>query len=91
MKSNGVSMKEYIDQRFEDSRKAVDVALSSSEKAVEKAETNTKQWQNSANEWRSAMNDRERNFLTRREFYIMIGTVISMITLLILISKFFWK
>lgn len=86
--SDDVSLKEYIDRRFDEQEKAVQAALAaadksvlaaltSAEKAVDKAEQSAERWRNSANEWRGAMSDRERDFLTRREFYVMIGTAIA--------------
>jgi hypothetical protein len=41
---------------------AVQAALAAAEKAVIVAEVNAKQWRDSANEWRMAMDDRERRF-----------------------------
>jgi hypothetical protein len=42
--------------------KAVNAALAASEKAVAVAEENAQRWRNNANEWRSAMTDREKAF-----------------------------
>ena len=36
--------------------------------AIKIAEDNAEKWRASANEWRGAMNDRERQFLTKEEF-----------------------
>lgn len=47
--------------------KAVQAALAAADKAVAKAEEGSARWQASANEWRGAMNDRERNFIPRLE------------------------
>lgn len=65
-------------QRFEAQALAVSAALAAQEKfaaaqaasakeAIEKAEMNTDAWKASANEWRGAMGDRERNFVHRSE------------------------
>ena len=51
--------------------KAVNAALAASEKAVSVAENNAAQWRAGANEWRSAMTDRERNFATQADFVSM--------------------
>ena len=86
-----VPLKEYVDRRFDESEKAVkaalqsaskavDAALVSAEKAVDKAETSAERWRNSANEWRGAMSDRERDFLTRREFYAITATAVAVIS-----------
>jgi hypothetical protein len=94
-----VSLKSYIDQRLCDSASATDqrfkdqdtgtkTALASAEKAVDKAEASSEKWRANANEWRSAMSDREKNFLSRKEFYTMIITAVAVVTLLITIWKF---
>lgn len=44
--------------------KAVDKALVAAEKAVDKAESNNQLWRAASNEWRDAMDDRERKFLS---------------------------
>jgi hypothetical protein len=43
-------------------------SLNAAQTAIDKAERNTKDWQNASNEWRGAMSDRERMFLTRNEY-----------------------
>jgi hypothetical protein len=64
--------------RFEESGKAVSAALAaqqretaaafvSSEKAITKAEANALRWQENANEWRGAMQDREKTFANGAE------------------------
>jgi hypothetical protein len=47
--------------------KAVTAALAASEKAVDKAEANSEKWRENANEWRGAMNDRDRELPSRKE------------------------
>jgi hypothetical protein len=85
---NDLSLKEYVDQRFQDQEKAVlaalasadkqvSAALMSAEKAVDRAEINAERWRNNANEWRGALSDRERDYLSRREFYVMLGTAVA--------------
>jgi len=72
------TLKDHYDQRFNDQeqavksaltaqKEAVAAALAASEKAVAVAETNAEKWRQSANEWRGAMNDRERNLMPRTE------------------------
>lgn len=48
-------------------KEAVAAALVAAEKAVLVAETNAEKWRAAANEWRGAMNDRERNLMPRME------------------------
>lgn len=55
--------------------KAVSAALAAADKAVAKAEIGAREWQASANEWRGAMSDRERQFVTRKELWsYLVGT-----------------
>jgi hypothetical protein len=93
-----VSLKEYIDRRFDDQEKAVQAALlaadkgvsaalASAEKAVDKAEEGSLRWREASNEWRGSMADRERDFLGRKEFYSIIGTLIALITFGMLFLK----
>lgn len=67
--------------------KAVNAALAASEKAVSVAETNAERWRAGANEWRAAMNDRERNFLSKGMGYVVGG--LSAIALLLTIADKF--
>ncbi len=48
--------------------KAVQAALAAADKAVTKAEEGASDWRKSANEWRGAMSDRERDFISRNEY-----------------------
>lgn len=48
-------------------------ALASAQLAIDKAESNTRDWKESSNEWRGAMNDRERNFISRNEHDLAFG------------------
>ena len=101
---NEISIKEYIDLRFEENEKSVKIALESAnnsilvardtlekgiikaetalDKNTEKTERSAEKWRDNANEWRGAMNDREKQFLTRKEFYSIIVTTIAIITLI---------
>jgi hypothetical protein len=84
----------YNDRRFDDQDAAVKSALAASdkqnastaasaEKAVDKAEGQSEKWRDNANEWRGAMSDRERDFLSRKEFYAIVGTAVAVIILAI--------
>lgn len=57
-----------------------------SEQAIKVAETNTEKWQDNANEWRSAMNDRERDFLPRN-----VGYIIGFLTVVSLVLAIFFR
>lgn len=71
-----ISLKEYVDQRLLDKDKAIDIAQENSDK-----------WRANANEWREAMNDRERQFLTRREFYSILVTGVAVIGLILGLAR----
>ena len=54
------------DQRYKDK-------FDAQEKAVQVAQENTKAWQANSNEWRKAMDDRERNFMSKAMGYVIGG------------------
>jgi hypothetical protein len=67
------------DKRYEERSDAQDnavaAALASSGLAVDKAEKNTREWQQAANEWRGSMNDREARFMAKEEVNLMVGAL----------------
>jgi len=76
--SDDIPIRDYVDamlaqadkrneQRFLAQEKAVDAALASADKASSKSEVNAERWRASANEWRGAMSDRDRELPSRRE------------------------
>ncbi len=72
------TLKELMDEREEsnkqkliEQKEAVRVAFSNAEKSVATAEANAEKWRINANEWREAMNDRERNFLSKGMGYVV--------------------
>lgn len=83
---NNISLREYVDTRFEAqeravaaalaaAEKAVNAALSAQEKAVSLAEGNAEKWRASANEWRGAMDDREGNFVKVGEYALTVQQI----------------
>jgi len=52
-------------------KEAVNAALAASEKAVSVAETNAEKWRSNANEWRAAMTDREKRFVSVTEYTLL--------------------
>lgn len=58
------TLKEHIDQRFNDNDKAVKTALDATEKAANNLASELKQYKAESNEWRGAMNDKDK-LLTR--------------------------
>jgi hypothetical protein len=76
--TDDVPIRDYVDMLFAEKEKAlqaallaqekaVNAALQSSDKAIDKAEANAEKWRASANEWRGAMSDRDRELPSRRE------------------------
>jgi len=66
--------------------KAVEAALAAASKAVEVAEQNAEKWRMNANEWRAAMTDRERNFLSKGMGYV-VGALSAIALILTIASK----
>lgn len=70
--------------------KAINAALAASEKAVAVAERNAEKWRDNANEWRQAMNDKDRNFVTKAVLWgYLSGVVGIMVAILGLLIKLF--
>lgn len=63
--------------------KALNAALSTAKEAVGVAENNAEKWRSNANEWRGAMSDREKNFITRKELWGWIIAVIGVVTTIV--------
>jgi hypothetical protein len=78
----------HIDQRFKDQEGKTDVTLTASTLAADKLEKQGENWRKSANEWRGAMTDRERDFLSRKEFYAIVGTAIAVIGFLVFLVPY---
>ncbi len=53
------------DQTIMAQKEAVVSALASAERAVEKSETIAERWRANANEWRAALGDRDKQYLTK--------------------------
>jgi hypothetical protein len=65
-----------LDRRYEQRFKA-------QEEAARILEDNAQHWRNQANEWRGALADRERDYLSRREAYIMVFALVAVFGLLL--------
>lgn len=72
---DNIPIRDYIDQRFADQEKAVNAALASSEKAVDKAEKNAEKWREQANEWRGAMTDKDKAYALKADTERIEGEV----------------
>ena len=62
------TLKEHFEKILEEKDKAINIALAAAKEAVGVAEKNAEKWRDSANEWRGAMNDREKMFMGKAEF-----------------------
>jgi len=58
-----VSLREHLLAIMNEREKSVAQALAAATIATDKAEQNAERWRQSANEWRAAMDDRERKFV----------------------------
>lgn len=65
--SPDVDLKEYFDRILDERTKRFEIALHDAQKAVEIADTNSEKWRSNANEWRAAMDDRERTFARKSD------------------------
>jgi len=76
-------------QQFAAQEKAVGAALAAAEKAVAVAERNAEKWRDNANEWRGAMTDKDRNFVTKATLWgYLLGLVGLIIAIMELLQKF---
>jgi hypothetical protein len=62
-----ISLREYVDVRFEAQGKAVDAALAAAKEAVIKAETSTEKRFENSNEWRNTVETLQRTYMPRSE------------------------
>lgn len=67
-----IPLKEYFEKILTEKDKAINIALAAAKEAVGVAEANAEKWRNQSNEWRGAMNDREKNFVTRKELWAAV-------------------
>lgn len=78
-KEHSVSLKEYFERVLDEKDKylervlvekdkALSAALSTAKEAVAVAEKNAEKWRDNANEWRGAMNDKDKFLMQRAEF-----------------------
>jgi hypothetical protein len=62
-----VSLREYVDVRFEAQQEAVHAALTSAKEAVAKAEMATERRFENSNEWRNTVETLQRTYMPRTE------------------------
>ncbi len=66
-------------------KEAVDSALKSAQMAVDKAEGIAEKWRLNANEWRAAMSDKDRQYLTKAEAKSDFRTLLAITGLMVTI------
>lgn len=70
-----ISLKEHIDQRFVDSEKALNIALTATQRASDLALDAQKGVNATQNEFRGALKDQAGNFITRKEMEAIISKI----------------
>lgn len=63
-----ITLREYVDARFDAQERALNAALASAKEATEKADAATEKRFDSVNEFRKALDDNNRLLLTRNEY-----------------------
>lgn len=63
-----VPLKEYFESILIERDKAVNIALAAAKEAVGVSERNAEKWMANANEWRAAMSDKDKMYMTKAEF-----------------------
>jgi len=76
-RSEIVSLREHFERLLDESEKRALMRYEAQERALKIAEEHAAHWRASANEWRAAMTDRDRNFLPRS-----MGVVIGIVAVL---------
>jgi len=66
--SDIITLREYVDVRFDAQQKAVEAALASADRAVVKAETAADKRFDSVNEFRKTLTDETQTFVPRAEY-----------------------
>ena len=76
------TLKRLMDERD----KRYEIVSENAKTAVSVAEKNAEKWRDNANEWRAAMSDKDRNFVTKATLWAygvgMVGLVLSLITIM---------
>jgi hypothetical protein len=72
-----VTLRDYMDRRFDDQQDAVKTALTASTEAINNVKEDNQKWRDAMNEWRSTMKDREEIFMPRAESEKVMGILES--------------
>ncbi|HUD10945.1 MAG TPA: hypothetical protein VMS08_00920 [Candidatus Saccharimonadia bacterium] len=70
-----VTLREYVDMRFEASKEAISAALSAADRAVAKAEIAVEKRFDNTNEWRGTVESLQRDYPTRTETNQAFSTI----------------
>lgn len=70
-----ISLREYVDIRFEAQKEAVNIAMAAADRAVTKAEAANERRFESVNEFRAALSDSSRLLMPRAEIEIWFSTM----------------
>jgi hypothetical protein len=79
------------EQRFLQQETAVTAALNSSKEAVAKAERATEKRFESVNEFRGALSDAQKNYITRSEAIALVVVVCAVIEVIINVFNYFMR
>jgi len=70
-------LKKYTDAELRSVREAVGKVEGTNKEAVDKVETNNTHYRESQNEWRGQIKDQTTTFVTRRELWAAVITIIT--------------
>jgi hypothetical protein len=79
-----VSLRDHFERLLVEHEKRELLRAETTQRALEIQQQATEHWRENANEWRSAMDDRERNFLSRG-----MGLVIGLLSIISLVFTIF--
>jgi hypothetical protein len=85
MSRRGVPIRDYFEAILREKDRALDAALVALNEATRLLAETIKENREQQNEWRQAMNDRERQFLTRRELYQIVATIATVVVVAVAI------
>ena len=82
-------LEKLFTRMIEEHEKRTEQRFSDFSRAIDLQETNASHWREQANEWRAAMDDRERNFLPKTMGYLLAGVsvILSIVGFVIDIFK----
>jgi len=85
--NNEVTLREYVDVRFDAQEQAVQSALTSAKEAVTKAEMATERRFENSNEWRNTVETLQRTYMPRTEALQLFTSITEKVES---VQKFLW-